>query len=155
LRVKRFHELPCAGKQTLPQTGGILRFGIGAQQIGKHLDAADRVHHVMEKKAFQRPVSLFVANVADGHDHEGLIFYLDGGGPDEQIEGFAVIFGYEPAFPLSEAVGVMLFFKAGEILQNLAVGRSRRSIRALLASRPDHANVESGEGLRQVPPEQV
>lgn len=56
---------------------------------------------------------------------------------------------------LSEAVGVMLFFKAGEFLQNLAVGRSRRSIRALLASKPDHANVESLEGLRQVPPEQV
>jgi Cd2+/Zn2+-exporting ATPase len=56
---------------------------------------------------------------------------------------------------LSEAIGVMLFFKTGEFLQNLAVGRSRRSIRALLASKPHHANVESAEGLRQVPPEQV
>jgi Cd2+/Zn2+-exporting ATPase len=56
---------------------------------------------------------------------------------------------------LSEAVGVMLFFKAGEFLQNLAVARSRRSIRALLASRPDRANLETAEGLRQVPPEEV
>ncbi len=56
---------------------------------------------------------------------------------------------------LSEAVGVMIFFKAGEFLQNMAVARSRRSIRSLLASRPDRANVEAPEGIRQVPPEQV
>jgi Cd2+/Zn2+-exporting ATPase len=56
---------------------------------------------------------------------------------------------------VSEAVGVMIFFKAGELLQNLAVARSRRSIRSLLASRPDRANVETPEGIRQVPPEQV
>jgi Cd2+/Zn2+-exporting ATPase len=56
---------------------------------------------------------------------------------------------------VSEAVGVMIFFKAGEFLQNLAVARSRRSIRSLLASRPDRANVETSEGIRQVPPERV
>lgn len=56
---------------------------------------------------------------------------------------------------ISEAVGVMIFFKAGEFLQNLAVARSRRSIRSLLASRPDRANVETPDGIRQVPPEQV
>ena len=56
---------------------------------------------------------------------------------------------------LSEAVGVMIFFKVGEFLQNLAVSRSRGSIRALLASKPDRANLESSEGLLQVPPEQV
>jgi Cd2+/Zn2+-exporting ATPase len=56
---------------------------------------------------------------------------------------------------LSEAIGVMLFFKTGEFLQNLAVARSRRSIHALLASKPDTANVESADGLRPVPPERV
>lgn len=56
---------------------------------------------------------------------------------------------------LSEAVGVMIFFKTGEFLQNLAVARSRRSIKALLASKPDKANLETAAGLRQVPPEQV
>ena len=33
----------------------------------------------------------------------------------------------------SEAVGVMIFFKVGELLQTLAVSRLRCSIRALLA----------------------
>ena len=56
---------------------------------------------------------------------------------------------------LSEAVGVMIFFKAGEFLQNLAVTRSRRSIRALLASKPDKANLETLGGFVRVLPEQV
>jgi Zn2+/Cd2+-exporting ATPase len=74
---------------------------------------------------------------------------------DENVLMVVATAGAIAIHSLSEAVGVMLFFKAGEFVQNLAVGRSRRSIRALLASRPDHANVESGEGLRQVLPEQV
>jgi Zn2+/Cd2+-exporting ATPase len=56
---------------------------------------------------------------------------------------------------LSEAVGVMLFFKIGELLQEKAVSRSRRSIRALLAARPDYANVQSLDGIKSVPPETV
>jgi Cd2+/Zn2+-exporting ATPase len=56
---------------------------------------------------------------------------------------------------LSEAVGVMLFYKVGETLQELAVSRSRRSIGSLLAARPDRATIQSTFGLRVVPPELV
>ena len=55
----------------------------------------------------------------------------------------------------SEAVGVMIFFKIGELLQNRAISRSRRSIQALLAARPDQAHVRTPQGLRTVPPETV
>jgi Cd2+/Zn2+-exporting ATPase len=55
----------------------------------------------------------------------------------------------------SEAVGVMIFYKVGELLQNLAVSRSRRSIRALLAVRPDKAVVKTAAGYREVAPESV
>ena len=55
----------------------------------------------------------------------------------------------------SEAVGVMVFYKVGEMLQERAVARSRRSIGALLAARPDQAMVQSLAGLDSVPPEQV
>ncbi len=55
----------------------------------------------------------------------------------------------------SEAVGVMIFYKIGELLQNLAVSRSRRSIRALLAARPDKAVVKTSDGYREVAPESV
>lgn len=55
----------------------------------------------------------------------------------------------------SEAVAVMVFYKTGEFLQNLAVHRSRRSIRALLAQKPDFANLVSGSGIVRMSPESV
>jgi Zn2+/Cd2+-exporting ATPase len=57
---------------------------------------------------------------------------------------------------LPEAVGVMLFFKIGELFQELAVSRSRRSISALLEIRPDTANLKTDDGIIQpVSPETV
>ena len=55
----------------------------------------------------------------------------------------------------SEAVGVMIFYKVGELLQDLAVSRSRRSIRALLAAKPDRAVIKTPAGYREVTPESV
>ena len=55
----------------------------------------------------------------------------------------------------SEAVGVMIFYKTGELLQELAVARSRRSIRALLAAKPDRAVLKTESGYREVSPEAV
>jgi Zn2+/Cd2+-exporting ATPase len=55
----------------------------------------------------------------------------------------------------SEAVGVMIFFKIGELLQERAVSHSRRSIHALLAAKPDHAVLKTLQGLRTVTPESV
>ncbi|HHV07066.1 MAG TPA: heavy metal translocating P-type ATPase, partial [Firmicutes bacterium] len=56
---------------------------------------------------------------------------------------------------LPEAVAVMLFYSVGEYFQDRALNRSRRSIAALLAIRPDYANIKQGEQLQQVPPEAV
>ena len=55
----------------------------------------------------------------------------------------------------SEAIGVMIFFKIGELLQEMAVSRSRRSIKSLLAIRPDRAVVKTSDGYSEVPPESV
>jgi len=55
----------------------------------------------------------------------------------------------------AEAVGVMIFFKVGELLQDRAVSHSRRSIRALLAAKPDQAHVKTLQGMRTVAPETV
>ncbi len=55
----------------------------------------------------------------------------------------------------SEAVGVMIFYKVGELLQDLAVSRSRRSIRSLLAAKPDKAVLKTTNGYREVTPESV
>jgi Cd2+/Zn2+-exporting ATPase len=55
----------------------------------------------------------------------------------------------------SEAVGVMIFFKIGELLQERAVSHSRRSIHALLAAKPNQAFLKTLQGLRAVTPESV
>ncbi|MEH2083484.1 MAG: heavy metal translocating P-type ATPase [Nostoc sp.] len=56
---------------------------------------------------------------------------------------------------LPEAVGVMLFYKIGELFQDIAVSRSRNSIKALLEVRPDYANIQQEGELKKVSPETV
>ena len=55
-----------------------------------------------------------------------------------------------------EGAAVMLFYQIGELFQSYAVGKSRRSISALMDIRPDYANVEDGAGgLTRVDPDEV
>ena len=55
-----------------------------------------------------------------------------------------------------EGVAVMLFYQVGELFQSYAVGKSRRSIAALMDIRPDSANLEGEDGsLSAVDPEEV
>ena len=61
--------------------------------------------------------------------------------------------GAETQFP--EAVFVMLFFQEGELFEEMAEGRSRKSISHLMDLRPDVAHVERGGVLQDVKPEDV
>lgn len=61
--------------------------------------------------------------------------------------------GAETEFP--EAVFVMLFFQIGELFEHYAEDNSRRSISHLMDIRPDSANVERGDQVVEVSPEQV
>lgn len=61
--------------------------------------------------------------------------------------------GADNQFP--EAVFVMLFFQVGELFEDIAEGRSRRSISQLMDIRPDVAHVERGGELLDVKPEEV
>jgi Cd2+/Zn2+-exporting ATPase len=56
---------------------------------------------------------------------------------------------------MPEAVGVMLFFRIGEFFQDLAVGKSRRSIKALLEIKPTYANLRVDGDIIKVKPEEV
>ncbi|MCQ2572620.1 MAG: cadmium-translocating P-type ATPase [Treponema sp.] len=58
-------------------------------------------------------------------------------------------------FDFNEAVAVMLFYQVGEFFQSVAVGKSRKSITALMDIRPDYANIEKDGQLTQVDPEEV
>ena len=62
---------------------------------------------------------------------------------------------YEKSGDYDEAVAVMLFYQIGEFFQSYAVGKSRRSITALMDIRPDYANIERGGRLEQVDPDEV
>jgi Cd2+/Zn2+-exporting ATPase len=55
----------------------------------------------------------------------------------------------------AEAVAVMLFYQVGELFQSYAVDQSRKSIAGLMDIRPDFANVQRGEQLLKVDPDEV
>ena len=62
---------------------------------------------------------------------------------------------WEKSGDYNEAIAVMLFYQIGEFFQNYAVGKSRKSISALMDIRPDYANVETGGTLHWVDPNEV
>ncbi|MBR2562050.1 MAG: cadmium-translocating P-type ATPase [Eubacterium sp.] len=56
----------------------------------------------------------------------------------------------------AEAVAVMLFYQVGEFFQSYAVGKSRKSISALMELAPEYANLEAPDGtFEKVDPEEV
>ena len=56
----------------------------------------------------------------------------------------------------AEGCAVILFYQIGELFQSVAVGKSRRSIAALMDIRPDSANLEGADGsVTAVDPEAV
>ena len=54
-----------------------------------------------------------------------------------------------------EAVAVMLFYQVGELFQDVALSKSRRSIADLMDIRPDYANLDTGNGIVKVAPETI
>lgn len=54
-----------------------------------------------------------------------------------------------------EGVAVMLFYQVGELFQDIAVNRSRKSIASLMDIRPDYANLKAGDDVKRVSPEDV
>lgn len=56
---------------------------------------------------------------------------------------------------MPEAVSVMLFYVVGELFQDIAVGRSRKSIKSLLEIKPDYANLQVNGETTRVSPESI
>ena len=54
-----------------------------------------------------------------------------------------------------EAVAVMLFYQIGEMFQDYAVDKSKKSITELMDIRPDYANVKRENKITKVKPEEV
>lgn len=56
---------------------------------------------------------------------------------------------------MPEAVAVMLFYVVGELFQDIAVGRSRKSIKSLLEIKPEYANLLVNGETTKVSPESI
>jgi Cd2+/Zn2+-exporting ATPase len=56
---------------------------------------------------------------------------------------------------MPEAIAVMIFYGVGEVLEDMAVSKSRGNIAALMDIRPDYANLKDGDEVRRVSPEEV
>ncbi len=71
------------------------------------------------------------------------------------IGAFAMVLFPQTKPHMAEGAAVMLFYQVGEIFQAYAVGKSRKSIAAMMDIAPDFANVERDGGLAQVGPDEV
>lgn len=67
----------------------------------------------------------------------------------------ALILGLTQSGDYAEAVAVMLFFQIGQLFESYAIGKSRKSISALMDIRPDYANILQNGQLVQSDPEEV
>lgn len=64
------------------------------------------------------------------------------------IGAFAMIFFPDTEPHMAEGAAVMLFYQVGELFQSYAVGKSRKSIAAMMDIAPDYANIERDGGAR-------
>ena len=72
------------------------------------------------------------------------------------LGAFAMVFFPDTDPHMAEGAAVMLFYQVGELFQAYAVGKSRKSIAAMMDIAPDYANVEGADGeLEQVDPDDV
>ena len=71
------------------------------------------------------------------------------------LGAFALVLFPEAEQHFSEGAAVMLFYQVGELFQSYAVGKSRKSIAAMMDIAPDYANIERDGELAQVDPGEV
>ena len=71
------------------------------------------------------------------------------------IGAFALVFFPESEPHMAEGAAVMLFYQVGELFESYAVGKTRKSISAMMDIAPEYANVMRDGELEQVDPCEV
>lgn len=72
------------------------------------------------------------------------------------IGAFSLVFFPDSGPHMAEGAAVMLFYQVGELFQQYAVGKSRKSIAAMMDIAPDFANIRNTNGdLEQIDPDSV
>jgi Cd2+/Zn2+-exporting ATPase len=117
---------------SLPMWGRLLLFLVPYLTAGYDV-IAESLEHIFHGKIFNEDFLMSIATIG-----ALCIGFL----PDAQ-----------PQFP--EAVFVMLFYKVGELFEEMAEGNSKKSIAQLMDIRPDVANVERSGRVITVNPDDV
>lgn len=71
------------------------------------------------------------------------------------IGAFALVFFPEAEPHMAEGAAVMLFYQIGELFEDYAVGKTRKSIADMMDIAPDYANIERNGEIIQVDPGEV
>jgi len=71
------------------------------------------------------------------------------------IGAFALVFFPDAEPHMAEGAAVMLFYQVGELFESYALGKTRKSIAAMMDIAPDYANVMRDGALEQVDPYDV
>lgn len=71
------------------------------------------------------------------------------------LGAFAMVFFPDTDPHMAEGAAVMIFYQVGELFEDFAVGKSRKSIKAMMDIAPDYANVMRNGELMQVDPYEV
>lgn len=74
---------------------------------------------------------------------------------DENFLMVVATFGAFGCGEYTEAIAVMLFYQIGELFQSVAVGKSRKSISAMMDIAPEYANLEVDGEIEEVDPDDV
>lgn len=112
---------------------------------------------VLPTEGVVRLLTFLVPYVVAGYDviYEALRNIVHGQVFDENFLMAVATVGAFFVADYPEAVAVMLFYQVGELFQSIAVGKSRKSIAALMDIRPDYANVVRDGAVQTVSPEEV
>ncbi len=136
-------------KRELLRIGGLLTLFIGGMLFLKPLETTP--YHLGEWAVFLTAY-LFagwkVLRAAGRNILKGRIF-------DENFLMAVATLGAMFIHALPEAAGVMIFFTIGEFFEDVALDKSRRSIKSLMEIRPETARVLKGDEYTEVNPEDV
>lgn len=124
---------------------------LGAAIVLEHLGTLDELPQWATLAAYLLPYGIIgwdVLREAVEHIFHGQVF----------DENFLMAVASVAAFCVGEypeAAAVMLLYQVGELFQSCAVGKSRKSIAAMMDIVPEYANLETPDGLSETDPDEV
>ena len=102
-----------------------------------------------------KTIILFIGYLISGHNiiKKAIINIIKGQIFDENFLMFIATIGAFLIKAPIEALSVMIFYNLGELFQNIALSKSRKSIKSLIDIKPPFANLQKDNNILKVSPE--